>query len=144
LKTPPLTDGARNEKMQRGPHNSAVTHADFLREELLDFVRKGFWMVLPYKLLKKYKKLLRNMRISPMGVVPQRARQPRIIVNYSFFGLNDDTVKMAPRDAMQFGKALERILQAIVDANPDHGPVHPSCGHCKRILSHLGQRQQRH
>jgi hypothetical protein len=38
--------------------------------------------------------------------------------------LNDDTVKMAPRDAMQFGKALERILQAIVNANPDHGPVH--------------------
>ena len=24
---------------------------------------------------------------------------------------------------MQFGKALERILQAIVDANPKHGPV---------------------
>jgi hypothetical protein len=25
---------------------------------------------------------------------------------------------------MQFGKALQRILQAIVDANPVHGPVH--------------------
>jgi hypothetical protein len=24
---------------------------------------------------------------------------------------------------MQFGKALERILQAIVDANPTHGPL---------------------
>jgi hypothetical protein len=124
LKPPPLTDGARDEKMQREPHKSAVAHADFLREELLNSVRKGFWMVLPYKLLKKYKKLLRNMRISPMGVVPQQARQPRIIVDYSFFGLNDDTIKTAPRDAMQFGKALKRILQAIVDANPDYGPVH--------------------
>ena len=31
---------------------------------------------------------------------------------------------MAPRDSMQFGKALHRILQALVDANPMHGPVH--------------------
>jgi hypothetical protein len=62
------------------------------------------------------------MQVSPMGA--QRARRPRIIVDYFFFGLNDDTLKMAPRDAMKFGKALERILQAIVDENPDHGPVH--------------------
>ena len=30
---------------------------------------------------------------------------------------------MAPREAMQLGKALQRILQALVDANPAHGPV---------------------
>jgi hypothetical protein len=30
---------------------------------------------------------------------------------------------MAPQEAMQFRKALGRILQAIVDANPKHGPV---------------------
>jgi hypothetical protein len=58
-----------------------------------------------------------------MGVVVQRARRPRIIVDYTFYGLNDKTVKMAPRDAMQFGKSLERILQAIVDADPTFGPV---------------------
>jgi hypothetical protein len=72
-------------------------------------------MVLPYRLLKKYKKLLRNMRISPMGVVLQRPRRPQIIVDYSFFGLNGDTLNMAPWDVMQFGKALKRILQTIVN-----------------------------
>jgi hypothetical protein len=107
-----------------GPHKSAVEHMEFLWEELLDFVQKGFWMILPLTLLKKYPQLYKNLRISPMGVVPQRARRPRIIVNCSFFGLNDDTVKLAPREAMQFGKALQRILQALVDANPIHGPVH--------------------
>jgi hypothetical protein len=30
---------------------------------------------------------------------------------------------LAPRDVMQFGKALERILQTIVDANPRFGPA---------------------
>jgi hypothetical protein len=80
-------------------------------------------MVLPYRLLQKHKHLISNLRISPMGVVPQRARWPRIIVDYSFQGLNNETIKMAPREAMQFSKALERILQATVDANPKHGPV---------------------
>jgi hypothetical protein len=123
LSTPPATIEELEDKMKRGPHNSAVEYADFLREELLDFVQKGFWMVLPYRLLKQHKELIRNMRISPMGVVPQRARRPRVIVDYSFFGVNDETIKLAPRDAMMFGKALERILQAIVDANPKYGPV---------------------
>jgi hypothetical protein len=121
--TPPWTGQQRTDTMRRGSHKSAVEYADFLREELLDFVKKGFWMVLPYRLLKKHKRLIQNLHVSLMGVVPQRARCPRIIVDYWFFGLNDETIWMAPREAMQFGKALQRILQTIVDANPDHGPV---------------------
>jgi hypothetical protein len=109
--------------MDQGPHGSAHKYVEFLREELLDFVKKGFWTILPYRLLKKHRKLLSSLRISPMGVVPQRDRRPRIIVDYSAYGLNAETVKLAPREAMQFGKALERILQAIVDADPTFGPV---------------------
>ena len=124
LSTPPWDDTRLESTIRRGPHKSANEYADFLQEELLDFVQKGFWMILPVRLLKKYKMLYKNLRVSPMGVVPQRARRPRIIVDYSFFGLNDETVKMAPKDAMQFGKALQRILQALVDANPAFGPVH--------------------
>jgi hypothetical protein len=59
-----------------------------------------------------------------MGVVPQRDRRPRVIVDYSFFGVNEETVKLAPREAMQFGKALERILRKIVESNPIYGPVY--------------------
>jgi hypothetical protein len=62
--------------------------------------------------------------ISPIWVIPQRSGRPRIIVDYTFFLLNDESIKMAPREAMQFGKALHRILQAIADADPVHGPVH--------------------
>jgi hypothetical protein len=76
LTTPPWDEQRDDEMMKRGPHKSAVEYADFLQEELLDFVQKGFWLVLPCRLMKKYKRLLRNLRISPMGVVPQRARRP--------------------------------------------------------------------
>jgi hypothetical protein len=48
-----------------------VEFADFLCKELLDFFKKGFWMVLPYRSLQKHKRLIRNLRISSMGVVPQ-------------------------------------------------------------------------
>jgi hypothetical protein len=74
LSTPPWTDQQRDDTLGRGPHKSPVEFADFLcEEELLDFFKKGFRMVLPYGLLQKHKHLIGNLRISPMGVVPQQA-----------------------------------------------------------------------
>jgi hypothetical protein len=87
---------------------------------MLDFIKKGFWLLLSYSELRP----LLNLIIHPIGVVPQRARRPRIIVDYTFYGFNADTVKLAPPEAMQFGKTLERLLHAIVEADPAFGPVH--------------------
>jgi hypothetical protein len=124
LTTPPWSVERLEATIKRGAHKSSEEHAEFLREELLDFVQKGFWTILPWRLVKKYKRLMKILRISPMGVVPQRARRPRLIVDYSCFDINRETLKLAPKEAMQFGKALERILAQIVAANPEHGPVH--------------------
>jgi hypothetical protein len=59
-----------------------------------------------------------------MGCVSQHDRRPRTIIDYTFFGLNDDTVHIAPRDAMQFGNALPRLLRHVVLADLPHGPIH--------------------
>jgi hypothetical protein len=115
-----LTFEEKDSRMKRGPHQSAQAHIEFLREEMLDFIKKGFWLLLPYSELRP----LLNLIIHPIGVVPQRARRPRIIVDYTFYGFNADTVKLAPPEAMQFGKTLERLLHAIVEADPAFGPVH--------------------
>jgi hypothetical protein len=56
--------------------------------------------------------------------VPQREGRPRIIVDYSFYGINQDTVKLAPIEAMPLGKANERLWQTIMSANPKFGPLH--------------------
>jgi hypothetical protein len=53
----------------------------------------------------------------------QRARQPRVIVDYTFSTVNANTTKLAHSEAMQFGKALERIITQIVEADPAYGPV---------------------
>ena len=56
-------------------------------------------------------------------MVPQRDRRPRLIVDYNFFGVNEDTVPLAPKEAMQFGRALQRVMAKIVHAEPHYGPV---------------------
>ena len=105
--------------MSRSPHKSAQEERAFVCEEILDFCAQGYWAVLPYSAVRRWK----NLRISPLGVVPQRDRRPRLIVDYSFSGVNEDTVPMAPKDAIQFGRALQRVLAKIVHADPRYGPV---------------------
>ena len=86
---------------------------------MLDFVNKGFFTLSPWCLVKD----LPGLRVSPLGIMPQRERQPRLIVDHSFCGINAETVQLAPSEAMQFGRALERTLQKIRHADPHHGPV---------------------
>jgi hypothetical protein len=125
MTTAPWSNERLATTLARGPHKSAFKYAEFLGQELGEFVLKGQWIVLPYDVVRKLpRRITRQLRISPMGVVPQRDRRPRVIVDYSFFGVNDETAKLAPREAMQFGKALERIIRNIVEANPAHGPVY--------------------
>ena len=99
-----------------------TTRSAFLRDELADMVEAGHWLVLPYSAVRH----AIDLRISPLGVVPQRDRRPRPIVDYTLSGVNEATVKLAPRESMQFGKALERIIQKAADANPRHGTVNLS------------------
>ena len=104
----------------RGPHKSARDERTFVLEEILDFCQQGYWIVLPYSEVRN----LPGLRISPIGVVPQRDRRPRLIVDYTFSGVNADTVPLAPKDAMQFGQALQRVMSKVVHADARYGPVH--------------------
>ncbi|KAI2499709.1 hypothetical protein MHU86_14790 [Fragilaria crotonensis] len=106
--------------MLRGPHKSSHEHRDFVFTEILDFCTQGYWAVLPYDEVKDW----RNLRLSPLGVVPQRDRRPRLIVDYSFSTVNDETIALAPKEAMQFGRALQRIIQTVVESDPRYGPVY--------------------
>jgi len=119
LSTPPLDDIVRGAAIAYGSHSSCDLNPEFLRSEMADFVRKGFWMVLPYSAVEG----LAHLRLSPAGLVPQRDRRDRLIIDYTWSGVNPATVRLAP-DSMQYGRALQRTLQRIYDADPKHGPVH--------------------
>ena len=117
LATPPWTRQQIMHFLHRGPHKSCLDHISFLQEEFIDMISKGQWLVLPYSSIKN----LPGLRLSPPGVVPQCNRQPRWICNYSWWGINSNTLPLAAKESMQFGHALDRILLL---ADPVHGPTH--------------------
>jgi hypothetical protein len=122
MKTEPWSMQRKVEALKRGSHQSANLHQDFLCEEFVDMIHKGQWVLLPAHLVMDKT----NLRIIPLGVVPQRDRRPQTICDYSFFSVNLDTVPLAPQESMQFGRALHRVLQQVSDADPRLGPVHLS------------------
>ena len=119
IQSSPWTQDRKDAAVARGPHKSAYEFQEFLRAEMADMVRKSIWTVLPYSKVKH----IPSLRIAPIGVVPQNERRPRPIVDYSFYDLNAETLKLSPPEAMQFGRALERIITQVVRADPKYGPV---------------------
>jgi hypothetical protein len=119
MKTPPWNHQQKQDAIKRGSHQSADQHKGFLCEEFINLIRKGQWVLLPDDLVLHEP----NLRLSPLGVVPQRDRRPRTICDYSFFLVNLDTIPLAPAEYMQFGRALWRILTTIHKADPQLGPV---------------------
>jgi hypothetical protein len=73
----------QSQTMAWGPHKSAHEFVDFLTEEMVDFIHKGQWVILLYKQIMANPVLCLHLRISPMGIMPQRGCQPHIIVDYS-------------------------------------------------------------
>ena len=51
---------------------------------------------------------------------------PRPIDDYTFSGVNETTVNLAPPDDMQLRKTLYRIIQNAAGVNPQHGTVNIS------------------
>jgi hypothetical protein len=84
-----------------------------------DMRKNGMFIVLPYSLLRD----LSQLRLSPLGCLPQRDRRPRMICDYTYSGVNQETVKRAPPEAMQWGRALPRLLWYVFTADQRHGPV---------------------
>ena len=105
--------------VKQGSHQSCKEHKPFPREEMLDFVNKGFFTLLPWRLVEDPPGLC----VSPLGIMPQRKRRPRLIADHSFHSINAETMQLAPDKAVQFGRALEWTLQKIRHTDPHHRPI---------------------
>ena len=44
----------------------------------------------------------------------------------SFCGINAETIKLVPNEAMQFGRTMKQTLQKIRHVDPHHRPIHLS------------------
>ena len=77
-------------------------------------IQKGQWVVLPASMAPE----LKELRLLPPGVVPQRDRRPQWICNYTWSGVNTEMIPLVAKELKQFGHILERILREIILANP--------------------------
>jgi hypothetical protein len=116
---PPLTVAELDAAVRRGAHKSTSNCRAFLREEFSSMMEAGQWLVLPYSVVRH----LANLHLSPTGVVPQRDRRDRTIVDYSFYLVNQITQAFAP-DSLQFGHTLYRILQLLQRADTRRGTAY--------------------
>ena len=120
--SPPWSKDQLDACIQRGCHRSATEHADFLREEMSEFIENKFWVVLPYELARE----LPSLQLSPSAVKDERDRKPRLLSDHSWDwgwpSVNESTLPHAPPESMQFGKALDRILYQVRHSNPKFGP----------------------
>jgi hypothetical protein len=60
--------------LTRGPNQSVRQDIPFLCQEFVDMIRKGQWALLPARLVLHELQL----RMAPLGVVPQRNREPLV------------------------------------------------------------------
>jgi hypothetical protein len=96
LKTGKWTRAQKLDALERGSHQSACQHSDFLCEEFVDMIQKGHWVLLPAHMVL-YEE---NLRLSPLGVASQRDRCPRTICDYTFFSVSLDTTPLTPSESM--------------------------------------------
>ena len=116
----PWTPAELAAAITRGPHQSAYEYQDFLREDMADMVQKEFWTVVEYDSVRD----VPGLRLHPVGVVPQHARRPRPIIDYTFYGVNSSTQPNVPMDSMQFGRTFDRLIRRILLADPAKGRVY--------------------
>lgn len=69
-------------------------------------VAVGHWIVLTYSIIRNST----GLKISLLAEVPQRDCRLRVIVNYTFSGVNKAMVKLALPGSMQFGNAYDQII----------------------------------
>ena len=62
-------------------------------------------------------------KIDPPGVIDQRDQRPRWVGEYSFYGINDESLPLTATEYMEFGHTLEHFLQELLLANPALCPL---------------------
>jgi hypothetical protein len=119
--------------VKRGPHPTARTpeSIQLFKEDIEYQIKAGFCRVFLWDDIVRMRP--KNLKISPIAVVPQVNRRGRIILDLSFpvyqnvagvmtvtqQSVNDSTVLQAPSQSVkEIGKVLPRLLQFMHDTDP--------------------------
>ena len=70
---------------------------------MADFINAGFWVILP---LEQVRSLGKDFHLSPVAIKEEVNCRPQVIVDHTWFRVNEHTVVELPSEVMQFGGAL--------------------------------------
>ena len=73
LTTPPWTAECIKSCVEWGPHPLANIHCNFLHDKYVDFIKAGFWVVLP---LDQVQALRKDLWLSPMAIKVEHNQCP--------------------------------------------------------------------
>jgi len=94
-------------------------HAAFIAQEMLEFAESGYWTILPYSKVRD----LPGLRGSPAHMKEELDCKDRFLADHSDWGVNEHTLALVPKEAMQFGGTLYRLLYLIRHADPKYGII---------------------
>ena len=117
---PPWTLQELDAAIKKGCHPTAQKHSAFITHEMTKFAKSGYWTILPYSEVRH----LPGLRGSPAHMKEELDQKHRFLANHMQWGINEHTLPLAPKEAMQFGGALYHLLYRIRHADPKYGPVH--------------------
>ena len=106
--------------MERGSHWLTMAHIPFLHKDFLSTVGKCQWVVVPYLVAME----ILIVSLIPSGVKQEQNRWPRWISYYSFSTINSETLHISELCAIQYGRALYRLLRQLVLSDPALGTVY--------------------
>ena len=116
--------------VERGPHISSRNPdaIEYMQKEVKEKVQQGFAEIVNWDDIKPKlsSPAWKNLKVSPLALVPHKSRQFRAILDLSFKlrvfdmelpSVNDATTSTAPLVSMtQLGKVLPRIIETIANA----------------------------
>lgn len=118
--------------IKRGPHISAKskTAKECLRLETNNKIKGGYATIIKWGDIKN--KMPKNLKISPVAMIPHKTRKFRCILDLSFQmkdknkllpSVNSKTIKIAPQQAMaNLGDTLKRIVSTMAKNYDDKLP----------------------
>ena len=125
LSSKPWTTAQNDAAIAHGLHKLANEYIDFLRSEMAEMVKAAQWVVLSYSKIRGRP----GLRVSPIGVVPQKERRPHTIVDYSYYSLNAETLPLAHTYgsyAIWLGTGTLHSPPDLVTLHPPPTPLFPS------------------
>jgi len=116
----PWTLQKMDDAVKKGCHPTAQKHTAFIAQEMLEFAESGYWTILPYSKVRH----LPGLRGSPAHMKEELDRKDRFLADHSNWGVNEHTLALAPKEAMQFGGIFYRLLYLIRHAAPKYSIIY--------------------